>query len=563
MSAFALNRNGFGETAAPPVPVAVGSRWARLALAHFWVAFAAFGIAAMMAVMQAMSRANAALPFRSPKIFYLSVTAHGVLMALVFTTFFIMGLGYIIARTTLGRELKSERLGWIGYAVALLGTVLTAATILAGRASVLYTFYPPLRAHPLFYIGATLLVVGSWIWCAIMLRCYRAWRRDHPEEPVPVAMHGIIATVIVWLLATAGVAAEMLFLLIPWSLGLKETVDPVLARTLFWWFGHPLVYFWLLPAYALWYAVLPRAVGGKLFSDPLARVVFVLFILFSTPVGLHHQFMDPGISGNWKLAHTLNTYAILLPSFITAFTIIASLEVAGRLKGATGWFDWIGKLPWREPFFASVALAMLTFALGGFGGAVNAAFGMNSMVHNTAWVQGHFHLTVGTAVALTFMGTSYWLLPRLTGRPLKFPSLASVQPYLWFIGMMTFSIVNHATGLMGMPRRVYDASYGGHPIAQAWQAWTGLSALGGVILFVSAMSFVLVMVATGLSRERREAEPILYAEPLEPLPRHRPVWDRFGLWTVIAVLMVIAAYAYPLWSLISMERFGSPGWQPF
>src|SRR5690606_37850796 len=285
VSVIALNGSDVEATGAPPAPVAVGSGWARLALAHFWVAFAAFGIAALMAVMQAMSRANAALPFRSPKIFYLSVTAHGVLMALVFTTFFIMGLGYIIARTTLGRELKSERLGWIGFAVALLGTVLTAATILAGKASVLYTFYPPLRAHPLFYIGATLLVVGSWIWCAIMLRCYRAWRRDHPEEPVPVAMHGIIATVIVWLLATAGVAAEMLFLLIPWSLGLKETLCAVLARTLFWWCGHPLVSFWPLPAYALWYAVLSRAVGGKLFSDPLARVVFVLFILFSTPVG--------------------------------------------------------------------------------------------------------------------------------------------------------------------------------------------------------------------------------------------------------------------------------------
>src|SRR5690606_35339261 len=354
VSVIALNGSDVEATGAPPAPVAVGSRWARLALAHFWVAFTAFGVAALMAVMQAMSRANAALPFRSPQIFYLSVTAHGVLMALVFTTFFIMGLGYIIARTTLGRELMSERLGWIGFAVALLGTALTAATILAGEASVLYTFYPPLRAHPLFYIGATLLVVGSWIWCAIMLRGYRAWRRDHPEEPVPVAMHGIIATVIVWLLATVGVAAEMLFLLIPWSLGLKETVDPVqaralfwwfghplvyfwlpatvgvaaemlfllipwslglaetvdpvLARTLFWWFGHPLVYFWLLPAYALCYAVLPRAVGGKLFSDPLARVVFVLFILFSTPVGFHHQFMDPGIAGEWKLAHTLSTY---------------------------------------------------------------------------------------------------------------------------------------------------------------------------------------------------------------------------------------------------------------
>jgi cytochrome c oxidase subunit 1 len=32
---------------------------------------------------------------------------------------------------------------------------------------------------------------------------------------------------------------------------------------------------------------------------------------------------------------------------------------------------------------------------------------MNAMIHNTAWVHGHFHLTVGTAVALTFMGMGY------------------------------------------------------------------------------------------------------------------------------------------------------------
>ena len=41
---------------------------------------------------------------------------------------------------------------------------------------------------------------------------------------------------------------------------------------------------------------------------------------------------------------------------------------------------------------------MITFALGGFGGAINAAYAMNAMIHNTAWIQGHFHLTVGTAV---------------------------------------------------------------------------------------------------------------------------------------------------------------------
>jgi len=40
---------------------------------------------------------------------------------------------------------------------------------------------------------------------------------------------------------------------------------------------------------------------------------------------------------------------------------------------------------------------MLLFLVGGFGGAVNAAYALNSVVHNTAWIHGHFHTTVGSA----------------------------------------------------------------------------------------------------------------------------------------------------------------------
>jgi cytochrome c oxidase subunit 1 len=551
-----------------PVEVVTPSRGVaretnRLALAHLWVAIVAFGVAAAMALMQSLSRASLDLPWRSARMYYLSVTAHGVLMALVFTTFFIMAFGYVVASRTLGREAGPRGLAWAGYWIALTGTLATAGTILAGKASVLYTFYPPLKAHPLFYIGLALVVVGSWCWSAVMLLSYRAWRRANPDAPTPLAMHGMMATVLIWLIATAGVAAEDLIQLIPWSLGLVPTIDPVLARMLFWYFGHPLVYFWLLPAYVIWYTLLPQVAGGKLFSDPLARLVFVLFILFSTPVGFHHQFMDPGVSAGWKLLHTFLTFAILFPSFITAFTITASLEVAGRARGAKGWLDWLGKLPWRDPLFSSIALSMILFAIGGIGGAINASFGMNAVVHNTAFIQGHFHLTVGSAVALTFMGAAYWLLPRLTGRELELGLLARVQPYLWFVGMMLFSISNHITGLMGMPRRVYEASYGGSPVAATWHALTAVSAVGGVFLFTSSAFFMLVMVGTAWGGRRRDPEPIVWAEPLHPAPTKRTLFDRYALWTAIAILLVIVAYAYPLWAHLRMARFGSPGFSPF
>jgi cytochrome c oxidase subunit 1 len=532
----------------------------RLAASHIGVAIAAFALASAMGVLQAMSIADIEFPQRSESLYYLSVTAHGVLMALVFTTFFIMGLGYALAEAALGR-IAGRRTAWFAFWLATAGTVAAATTILLGQSSVLYTFYPPLQAHPVFYIGATLLVVGSWIWGGVFIASIRSWRREHPGVPLPLPIHGMLATIVIWYLATTGLAIEVVVMIIPWSLGWVATIDPLVARTFFWWFGHPLVYFWLLPAYVMWYTALPRAAGGRLFSDPLARMVFILFVLLSTPVGFHHQFADPGISAGWKFAHTITTYAILFPSFVTAFTVIASLEVAGRLKGAKGLFNWIGRLPWGDPFVAAVLLAMLSFTFGGFGGAINAAYAMNSMVHNTAWIMGHFHVTVGTTVALTFMGATYWLLPRLLGRELRLRGLARVQPYLWFLGMAIFSTSYHIAGLRGLPRRVYSAALTGEDGAP-WHGLTVVAAVGGVVLFLSALCFVAVVVSTWMAGRKIDAPAFEFAVPLHPVTT-RGVWDRYGLWTVVAIVLVLLAYAYPLITLLRHPRFGSPPFLPF
>jgi cytochrome c oxidase subunit 1 len=530
-----------------------------LAGTNIGVAVAAFGVASLMGVTQALSIADIQFPFRSESLYYISVTAHGVLMALVFTTFFIMGLGYVLAQESLGR-IVGLKAGWFAFWLSAIGSVMAAVTILAGKSTVLYTFYPPLQAHPLFYIGATMLIIGSWIWGAIIIASYRSWRRENPGTPISLDIHGMLATIIIWYLATTGLALEVLGMLIPWSLHWVATIDPVLARTYFWWFGHPLVYFWLLPAYVLWYTVIPKVAGGKLFSDALGRMVFVLFVLLSVPVGFHHQFVDPGISSGWKLAHTLLTFSVMYPSFVTAFTIVASFEVAGRMKGAKGLFNWIGKLPWGDPFFASVALAMIAFMFGGFGGAINAAYAMNSMVHNTAWIMGHFHVTLGTTVALTFMGATYWLLPRISGRELRLPWLAQLQPYLWFGGIVLFSTAYHIAGLRGLPRRVFSASLTGDQGAK-WHGLTVLAAVGAVILFASALSYVIVVAATWLSGVKVQAPAFEFAEPLRPPVAS--IWDRYGLWTAVAIVLVTAAYAYPILHLLSHHRYGSPPFQPF
>src|SRR5881227_1545517 len=119
-----------------------------LALAHVGVAVAAFAVASAMGVLQALSIADIGFPMRSEAIYYMSMTAHGVLMALVFTTFFIMGLGYVLATECLGR-ITGRGVAWVAFWLAAAGSVMAAVTILRGQSTVLYTFYPPMQAHPL------------------------------------------------------------------------------------------------------------------------------------------------------------------------------------------------------------------------------------------------------------------------------------------------------------------------------------------------------------------------------------------------------------------------------
>ena len=489
-----------------------------------------------------------------PKTYYLALTAHGVLMALVFTTFFIMPLGLFV----INRSLKlstSQTLNLLGFGLAFLGTVMAAATIILGKANVLYTFYPPMRAHPAFYLGATLLIVGTWIYTANILLTVRRWRAmGNKGKKLPLDVFGLVATLLIWILATIGIAAESLFLLIPWSIGITPRIDPLLARDLFWYFGHPLVYFWLLPAYIVWYTFIPRILSVRIFSDTLARVVFVLFILFSTPVGFHHQFMDPGIEAGWKYLHTITTYAVFLPSLMTAFTVTATMEMGGRLKGGNGLFGWIAKLPWKDPLFSSIALSMILFALGGASGAVNAGYNLNYVVHNTAWVPGHLHLTVGSAVALTFMGTAYFLVPRVFGKKLFSERLAAIQSYIWFIGVIIFSSSMMYLGVLGSPRRTYDVTYSPQ-LATLWKPYLLTSAIGGTLMLLSILIFLYVITRTLISGDEVRYEDEWSNEDLGDTS----LVDNLRLFFIIAILIILVAYVLPTMHIIST---GSPGAPP-
>ena len=117
-----------------------------LTFAHLWVAFIAFTIALVLGVWQMWARSPLPAPFLTASTYFSSVTAHGTATAYVLTTFMVMGFGYYVAETALARPLPAPRWAWIAFALGVGGTLMAVVTILTGRATVLFTFYPPLIA---------------------------------------------------------------------------------------------------------------------------------------------------------------------------------------------------------------------------------------------------------------------------------------------------------------------------------------------------------------------------------------------------------------------------------
>ncbi|MFW6449366.1 MAG: cbb3-type cytochrome c oxidase subunit I, partial [Halobacteriota archaeon] len=383
-------------------------------------------------------------------------------------------------------------------------------------------------------------------------------------ERIPLQTFMVLTTMLMWYIATSAIAISVLIFLLPWSVGLFDSVNNLLTRTLFWFFGHPVVYFWLMPAYLLWYTVMPKLAGGRLFSDPLARVVFVLFLLLSTPVGIHHQYVDPGIAEGFKVIAMTNTMFLLLPSLLTAFTVVASIEYGARRRGGTGLFGWLRHLPWRDPAFTGMTLAGLMFAAGGFSGMVNAGLNINYLIHNTIWVPGHFHLTVGTAVALTFMAATYWLWPQITNQPIWSRQVGLLQVVMWFVGMALMSNAMHAQGLLGVPRRTAEPEYAGFTYDTAFGGFGELNlqiALGGTLLFISASLFIANVVVT-MWRPRSTGYGADLPRALSGPDDGPAVLDNLRLWTAIAVVLVLLAYALPLAAIVTRSGLFGPGGDP-
>lgn len=520
-----------------------------------------FILGAYNGVMQTLYRAGVINQNEVAGInYYQGLTMHGVINAIVLTTFFAVVFGHV----TMSHYLKKEPPKWsykISMVLMVVGTLIDTVLMILGKAQALYTFYAPLKNSPLFYLGTSLLIVGSWVAFFGWIQVYTAWRKENRERKMPIAVLGTFVNFTMWFIASIPVAYESLVILLPWSAGWTSDVNVPLTRMLFWMFGHPLVYFWLLPAYIAFYTILPKVSGGKLYSGNAARLAFLLFLILSTPVGVHHQFSEPVMGQGTKLWVSILTYAVSIPSFMTAFTVGASLELAGRKRGGKGLFGWMGKLPWFQSgnylvgYFLS---GLLLFIFGGLSGIVNASYALNQMVHNTGWVPGHFHMTVAGPVLLVILGMSIYMYSKVAGKRIRFLTIVTIVPYIWMIGVALLSHGLMAGGLMGEPRRTNLGMTYTNPQSDLfnshWIPSTSMAMIGGILMGVAALLYFISFFATALSK--KTAVPQIELPEAEELHEERSVRLLHNMrpWIIASVVLTLITYVPSLQNVFKYSK---------
>jgi cytochrome c oxidase subunit I len=487
-----------------------------LAYAVSGVLMLAFG--GTLALLIALQRQG--LPI-SDEWWYRLLASHGTTMLLFWLLLFEVAGLYWSSTMLLNAPMRAPRVAWANLGMMLVGILLAQWAMLSGNAVVMFTAYPPLTAHPLYYAGVLMFAIGVLV--AVILffaNLILAKREGIYTRSLPLVVYGmaVAAIIAVYSLATGAVAYGLLFLQ---SIGVIETVDPATYRLFFWGIGHGAQQVNLAAMVAVWYALIGFTLGGRPVNEGLSRFAFLLYVAFIHLGAVHHLMVDPGLGTSHRIMNTsYMLYLAVLASLIHAFSIPAAIEVAQRERGFTrGLFGWLKRAPWREPGFSSLVLSVVYFGfIAGVTGVLMGTMQLNMMIHNTLFVVGHFHSTVVSGTTVAFMGISYYLVPLLSQRRLSNVKMAQWQPWVFSSGVLLLTLAMLLAGRLGVPRRVADLDYSQAPVgvdlfsAAPYPGIMLLVSIGAVFAVTGGIMFVWIMVMTLLRGEKtdRPDQGILY-----------------------------------------------------
>ena len=259
--------------------------------------------------------------------------------------------------------------------------------------------------------------------------------------------------------------------------------DPILFLHLFWFFGHPEVYIMILPAFGIISHVVATFSRKPVFGYLGMAYAMVAIGVIGTIVWAHHMF-TVGLDVETRAYFSAASMVIAVPTGIKVFSWIATM--------------WGGSIRFRVPMLWAIGFIWV-FVIGGVTGVAIANVPIDTVVHNTYYVVGHFHyvLSLGSVFGI-FAGFYYWF-PKMSGREIP-EWMGQVHFALTFVGTNLAFFPMHFLGLAGMPRRVPD-----YP--EAFTGWNFVASLGAGIAILAFGVFILATLYALANGRRAQANP--------------------------------------------------------
>ena len=460
---------------------------------------AILGMGASMAIR--LELAVPGIQFITDSQFYnVLVTAHGFLMVFfVVMPALIGGFGNWFIPLMIGTpDMAFPRMNNISFWLLAGGFILLVLSgFVQGGACTGWTVYPPLSNadyHPTPAVDFAILslhlagassILGAINFITTIINMRAPGMTFHR---MPLFIWASLITAFLLLLAMPVLAGALTMLLTDRNFGTtffdaSGGGDPIFWQHLFWFFGHPEVYFMIVPAFGVVSQVVSTFSKKPIFgylgmAYAMASIGVIGFVVWA-----HHMF-TVGFNVETRIYFVLATMVIAVPTGIKIFSWLATM--------------WGGSIEFKTPMLYAMGFIFL-FVVGGVTGITLANAGVDMAFHDTYFVIAHFHyvLSIATIYGI-FCGMFYWL-PKMCGKMYD-ETLGQWQFWITFIGVNVLFFPQHFLGMAGMPRRIPD-----YP--DAYAGWNMVSSIGGAISLVGALMFLYILWKTITAGEKAPANP--------------------------------------------------------
>ena len=256
-----------------------------------------------------------------------------------------------------------------------------------------------------------------------------------------------------------------------------------------WWYGHNAVGFFLTAGFlGMMYYFVPKQAGRPIYSYRLSVVHFWALIFTYMWAGPHHLHYTA--LPDWtQSVGMLFSLILLAPSWGGMINGIMTLSGAWhKLRD--------------DPILKFLITSLSFYGMSTFEGPMMSIKTVNALSHYTDWTIGHVHSGALGWVAMISIGTIYYLLPRLFGRPeMHSVKLITVPFWVATVGVVLYIASMWIAGVMqGLMWRSVNAdgtlTYSFVESVKVSYPFWGIRFLGGLLFLVGMLIMAYNMFKT-------------------------------------------------------------------